>query len=57
MHGVKAMSKELGICSLCKAIIYKGDTGAVTYNGSLFCTQSCADEVEYILDDGEVRQV
>jgi hypothetical protein len=49
--------KEKGICSLCRAVIYEGDSGAVLQNGRLFCSASCADEVEYILDGGEVRRV
>lgn len=36
--------KEIGICALCKAIIYDGDSGRVEKNGVLFCTQSCSDE-------------
>lgn len=51
------VAKEIGSCALCGAIVYEGDIGAVTENGALFCTRSCADEVEYILDGGETRGV
>jgi hypothetical protein len=40
--------KEIGMCALCKAIIYDDDSGRVETNGVLFCTQSCSDEINGI---------
>jgi len=38
------MPEEIGMCSLCRAIIYADDSGAVEIDNTLFCSVSCAEE-------------
>ena len=49
------MLQELGTCSLCGSIIYKGDR-ALRIGDALFCTMECAEEVLTVEEMGEVQE-